>query len=414
MGARGPQPQVDLHRHWADEWTLDPEVTFLNHGSFGACPRAVLDAQAQLRAELERQPLRFLWREYEARLDAARGELAAFLGADRRDLVFVPNATTGLNAVLRSLPLQAGDELIVTDHEYNATRNILDFVARRARAEVVLTTVPFPLHSDEQVITAILERVTERTRLVLLDHVTSLTGLVFPVAVLAAELAAQGIDLVVDGAHAPGMIPLDLGTLGVPLYAGNCHKWLCAPKGAGFLYVQRERQAQICPTVISHGANAVRPDRSRFHLEFDWTGTDDPTAYLCVPEAIRFMGALLPGGWPELMARNRAMALAARALLCETLDLEPPCPEGMIGALATVALPPQSVQAQLAQPQSTHPQPEPDHDELEDLLDVRHRTILPVRYWPRYPHRVLRISAQAYNSLEQYERLAGDLKNRLD
>src|SRR5438093_10720983 len=286
-------------------WTLDPAVAFLNHGSFGACPRPVLEAQQRLRERLERQPVLFFVRDLEPLLDDARSALAACLGAEPEGLVFVTNATTAVSAVLRSLALAPGDQLVVTDHAYNACRNALDFVAAAARAQVVVVPVPFPLAAADAVVEAVQTRVTPQTRLALLDHVTSPTGLVLPIERLVRELAAHGVDTLVDGAHAPGMLPLDLRALGAAYYAGNCHKWLCAPKGAGFLHVRRERQGDVRPVVISHGANSPRTDRSRLLLEFDWTGSHDPTAYLCVPEAIRFLGGLLPGGWPEPMARNR-------------------------------------------------------------------------------------------------------------
>src|SRR5256712_11263680 len=320
-------------------WTLDPAVAFLNHGSFGACPRPVLEAQQRLRERLERQPVRFFVRDLEPLLDDARSALAAFLGADAEGLVFVPNATTAVNAVLRSLALAPGDEVVVTDHAYNACRNALHFVAAAARARVVIVSVPFPLAAADAVVETVLAGVTARTRLALLDHVTSPTGLVLPIARLVRELAARGVDTLVDGAHAPGMVPLDLGALDAAYYAGNCHKWLCAPKGAGFLHVRGDRRGGRRAGVVSPGAHSPRKGRSRLLLEFDWTGSHDPTPYLCVPEAIRFLGGLLPAGWPELMARNRQLALEARRLLCDALDALPPAPDEMVGALAAVPLP---------------------------------------------------------------------------
>lgn len=399
-----PTARHDLRRGFARHWTLDPTVTFLNHGSFGACPEAVLAEQSRLRAELERQPVRFLSREYEGRLDAARASLAAFVGADAEDLVFVNNATTGVNAVLRSLRFAPGDELLTTDHEYNASRNALEFVARRDGATVVVAEAPFPLASPDEFVDAVLARVTARTRLALLDHVTSQTGLLLPIERLAAEMAARGVELLVDGAHGPGMVPLDLRSLGAPYYTGNCHKWLCAPKGAAFLWVRRDRQARIRPCVTSHGANSPRTDRSRFQLEFAWTGTDDPTPFLCVPAAIACLGSLLPSGWSGLMARNRALALEARRALCGALGVAPPAPDAMLGSLAAVPL--------LDGPAGAPSTPLAG-DPLERRLEEGHGIVCPIYPWPAHPRRLLRVAAQAYNTLDQYERLAAVLPREL-
>jgi len=380
-------------------WPLDPDVTFLNHGSYGACPRAVLDVQARLRERLEREPVRFLGRELEGLLDEARVALGAFVGAEPDDLAFVPNATTGVNTVLRWLDLDRGDELLTTDHAYNACRNAVDAVAARAGARVVVAPVPFPVDVPEETLAAVLGRVGPRTRLALVDHVTSPTGLVLPIDRLVRELAARGVDALVDGAHAPGMVPLDLGALGAAYYTGNCHKWLCAPKGAGFLHVRRDRQAGVRPLVLSHGANSPRRDRSRFRLEFDWTGTGDPTAYLSVPETIRYMGSLLSGGWPALMAHNRGTALAARDRLCAALGVPPPAPDSMIGSLAAVPVPPGFG------PAARDGEPDPLQTALFDRFGIE----LPVFTWPALAVRILRVSAQLYNTPADYDRLADAL-----
>jgi len=238
----------------------------------------------------------------------------------------------------------------------------------------------------------------------MIDHVTSPTGLVFPIARIVAELEARGVDTLVDGAHAPGMVPVGIARVGAAYYAGNCHKWLCAPKGAGFLHVRRDRRAEIHPIAISHGLNSPRADRSRFLLEFDWTGTQDPSAYLCVPEAIRFMGTLLPEGWPELMARNRALALQGRALLCEALGVPAPCPDDMIGSLASLPIP----------DGPREPPRLPFHwNHVQERLLAEHGIEVPVLPWPAVPKRLLRISAQIYNGRKQYERLAEALASVL-
>ncbi len=222
--------------------------------------------------------------------------------------------------------------------------------------------------------------------------------MVLPIARLVKELAARGIDTLVDGAHAPGMVPLNLREIGAAYYTGNCHKWLCAPKTAGFLHVRANLQKFIHPLSISHGANSPRADRSRFELEFGWTGTLDPSARLCVAESLRYVGSLLPGGWLEIMTRDRELALAARDVLCRALRIEAPCPDECIGSLASVPLP--------DAPASEKPMPPLYLDPLQNRLREKHGIEVPILYWPAYPKRLIRISAQLYNSLPQYELLA--------
>lgn len=375
-----------MHQHW----TLEPGITFLNHGSFGACPAPILAEQSRLRAQLEANPMRFMVREQEALLDAALHALGTFLGAASADLAFVPNATAGVNAVLRSLPFEPGDEILTTDHLYPACRNTIDYVAARTGARVVVARVSFPLENSSEIIKPILDAASPRTRLAVLDHVSSPTALVFPVEDLVLALAARGIDTLVDGAHAPGMLPLDLDALGAAYYVGNCHKWLCAPKGAGFLHVRPDRQAALVPVSISHGATSARTDKSRYRLLFDWTGTTDPTPALCVPAALRFMGGLLPQGWPGVMRANRALALQARDLLCKSLGVAPPAPAEMLGSMTSLLLPAATV----------------DLDTLwrEEGIEVA------VFDWKNRPARILRVSAQLYNSPADLEKLDACLR----
>jgi isopenicillin-N epimerase len=265
-------------------------------------------------------------------------------------------------------------------------------VAERARATVVVARISYPLASSDEARDAVLAAVTPRTRLVLVDHVTSPTGLVFPLRRLVAALAAAGVDVLVDGAHAPGMLPLDLGGLEAAYYVGNCHKWLCAPKGAGFLVVRRDRQASLVPLSISHGWNAP-PDRSLFRRLFDWGGTVDPTAWLSVPAALRVVGGLLPGGWPAVMARNHALALEARALMAGALGVAPPAPEASLGSLVAFPLGPGDAAAL-----------------QRDLLE-RERIEIPV--FPFGGQRVIRLSAAIYTDLRDARRLAEALPRAL-
>jgi isopenicillin-N epimerase len=389
---------------FAEHWLLDPEVVYLNHGSFGAAPKAVLDVQTRIRELMEAEPVRFFMCEFPEALDRARAELGAFVGASPENLAFVANATTGVNTVLRSLDLAPGDELLVTDHEYNACRNAVDAVAAEAGGNVVVAALPFPLESEDRIVEEIVDRVTDRTRLLLVDHVTSQTALVLPLERIVAEMRARNVEVLVDGAHAPGMIDLDVDALGVAYYTGNCHKWLCAPKGAAFLYVRSDLRSSVRPLVISHGANAPSVDRSLFRLEHDWTGTRDPSAWMCVPAAIRVMGSMLPGGWSELRRRNRELALGARELLCEALEIDLPCPESMIGSFAALPLPDDESDA-FADPFGIHP--------LQKGLYERFRIEVPVISWPAPPDRLVRISAQLYNSSEQYVFLAEALTRLL-
>jgi isopenicillin-N epimerase len=390
---------------FASHWTLEPGLTFLNHGSFGATPRSVLGAQQAWRDELEAQPVRFMVERHEAELDAARAALAAFIGADADDLAFIPNATSGVNTVLRSLRFAPDDELLTIDHAYNAVRNAMDYVAARDGAHVTVVAVPFPLAHASDIINRVMAGVTPRTRLAVLDHVTSATALVLPIRDLVAELSARGVETLVDGAHAPGMLDLDLGDLGAGYYTGNLHKWVSAPKGAAFVWVRRDLQSAIRPLVISHGANSPRTDRSRFRLEFDWLGTSDPSAILSVPAALEFGAGLLRGGWPALRERNHRLALEARDLLCAATEQPAPAPDGMIGSMASVPL---AWQEQPMGVQGVDLYADPVHEAL-----LRAGFEVMVTPWPQRPtrrwRRLIRVSCAAYNDRADMERLAEQL-----
>ena len=376
-------------------WLLEKETIYLNHGAFGACPAEVLAVQSAYRERLEREPVRFLGRELERLLDETRATLAAFVGADPDELAFVPNATTGVNAVLRSLRFEPGDEILSTDHAYNACRNVLDWVAARSGARVVTVRARFPLTSEEELVAPILAAVTARTRLALLDHVASQTALIWPIARIVAALRERGVDTLVDGAHAAGMIALDVRAVGAAYYTGNCHKWMCAPKGAGFLVVRHDRQEGLVPPVISHGLNDPRP-RPRYRLLFDWMGTLDPTPLLCIPEAIRTVGAMVPRGWSAVRAKNRALALAGRQIVCDALGTPLPCPDAFIGSMASI------------------PISDGDAEALGRRLYDEHRIEVPVFPWPKPPRRLIRLSAQLYNSEGDMRALAGALLDSRD
>jgi len=276
-----------------------------------------------------------------------------------------------------------------------------------------------PVESPDDVLAAITAAAGPRTRLALFSHITSATALVWPVDRIVAALAERGIETLIDGAHAPGMLPLDLDSLGAAYYTGNCHKWLCAPKGAGFLHVRRDRQALIHPLVTSHGANSPRADESLFRLEFDWTGTSDPTAYLSIPAALDFIGSLLPGGWPDVLRHNHELVVAGRQKLMAAVGGQPLAPEAMLGSLAAIDLP--DAIAPTPIPPAAHADPHATYpaDPLRDALSDEDGIEVPVFSWPHTPadsaprRRLLRISAQLYNEAGDYDRLASALVARL-
>ena len=337
--------------------------------------------------------MRFMVLDWQIELDRARASLAAFVNAPAERLVFVPSSTVGVAIALNSIELAAGDDIITTDHAYRACMNQLKRLAAARGATITVVEIPLPF-DPEALIDAVARAITPRTRLALFDHITSATALRLPLESLVGLFTARDIPVVVDGAHAPGQIPLDITAIGATWYIGNCHKWMCTPKGAAFLHVRKDRQAEVHPLVISHGANSPRTDRGRFRLEFDFTGTQDPTAWLVIPEALRFMGSLLPGGWEGVRAHNRALVLRGRTILCETLGIEAPAPESMIGSLATVPLPP-----------GLAPSPEG----ITGALFERYHIEVPTWFWPAAPARILRVSAQVYNDESQYTRLAAAL-----
>ena len=388
--------------HLARHWQLNPDIAFLNHGSFGATPTVVLQAQREFQSQLEADPIEFLGpeRELEPKLDFVRNRIARLVGAESSDMAFVRTATDGVNAVLRSFPLDPGDEIVATTHGYNACNNAATYAAERANATVRFANVPFPLTSSDEVVDAIIRALTDRTRLLLVDHVTSPTGLVLPLKRIIESVKTHNdqIRILVDGAHAPGMVPVDLSTLGADYYTANHHKWLCGPKVSGFLWVDPMHQDEVRPNVIGHAANRPRPGRSRFLAEFDWTGTFDPTPILAMDVALEFLESVMPGGLDELMNSNRQLAFRARELLCKALNIAAPSPDEMIGALVAVPLP--ITQREIA-------------DDFRRSLFKEHRIEVPLFAGIGSTTCLLRTSSQAYNGVDQYEKLANVIRTTL-
>jgi isopenicillin-N epimerase len=374
-----PSPE-ELRR----EFLLDPEIAFLNHGSFGACPRPVFERYQAWQRELEREPVDFLDRRLPDLLDDARATLAGYVGCRPEDLAFVPNATTGVNLAARSLDLRPGDEVLATDLEYGACDLAWEWACRRAGARYVRAAVPLPVRDPREVVDALFAPAGERTRAVFVSHVTSTTGLVLPAAEIVARAHELGLVTVVDGAHAPAQVPVDRTMLGADFYAGNCHKWMCAPKGAGFLHVQPPQQDRVDAAIVSWGY----ADGSSFAQRIELQGTRDPAAWLTVPDAIRFQAER---GWNDVRERCRRLTREARAELCDLLGTEPIAPDSMVAQMAAVRL----------------RRPSPD---LSARLFARHRVEIPV---DRHGGELLRLSVAAYTTRDEIDRLLAALVREL-
>ncbi len=376
---------------------LDPDVTFLNHGSYGACPRPVFEDYQRWQMKLERQPVAFL--------DPARGltgwmrdgrvAVGTEVGASPDDLVGLTNATTGLNIAIQSLDLRPGDEILTTDHEYAALEKTWAYVCRRSGAVVKHVTIPLPLTTEAQFTEAVLAGITDRTRVLFLSHITSATALVFPIERAVAEARARGIISVIDGAHTPGHIPLNLDALGADYYAGNCHKWMMAPKGAAFLHVRRELQAALNPLVISHGwtegsnsPGAQGPfGNSAFIDELEVQGTRDPSAWLAVPAAISFAHQ---HDWKSVARDCRALAQDTAARVSALT--------GLPGFCSREFCAPQMV---------SMPVTNCDPLKLKQRLLDDYAIEIPCFNWQQ--HTVVRVSAQGYNTQADMDHLVAAL-----
>ena len=375
-----PSPE-ELRR----EFLLDPDVAFLNHGSFGSCARPVFERYQAWQRELEREPIDFLDRRLPALLDDARRALAEYVGCPAEDLAFVQNATTGVNLAARSLALDPGDEVLATDLEYGACDLAWEWVCRRAEARYVRAPIPLPLHGTNEVVDALFAQASERTRAVYVSHIASTTGLVLPVEEIVARARELGLVTIIDGAHAPAQVPVDLAALGADFYSGNAHKWLGAPKGAGFIHVPPEHQDRVDAAIVSWGYQEGKSFCERIEKQ----GTRDPAAWLTVPAAIRFQAER---EWDTVRDRSRRLAREARQELCNLLGTEPLAPDSMVAQMAAVRL----------------PRPAPD---LSERLFARHRVEIPIGGAEKD---VLRLSVAAYTTRDEIDRLLTALVRELD
>ena len=375
------------------QYLLDPRITFLNHGAFGSCPRPVFEAYQAWQLRIERQPEEYLWRNRDKYLDPVRQTLADYLGTVPANLAFVPNATTGINIVARSLKLEPGDEVLASNHEYGAIDRTWRFIAAKTGARYITRELPPPLSTHDDFVETFWGGVTDRTKVICLSHITSPTALIIPVAAICTRARAAGIVTVIDGAHVPGQLELDLEAIGADFYTGNGHKWLGTPRGAAFLYARPEVQSQIEPLVVSWGYQSDHPSGSTFQDYLGWTGTRDLSAYLTMASALEFMAG---NGWEQVRGRCHRLALKAREQLQELIGEPPLCAqaEEWIAQMFAVQL-----------PARVNP------ERLEAELFTRYKIEVAVKRWESLY--LLRVSVAAYTTAEDLEGLAAALRELL-
>ncbi len=363
---------------------LDPDIHYLNHGSFGACPEPVFDQMVQFQKELEWEPIDFLDKTILPRMAHARKTLAAYVNCPADDLVYFPNPTTAINMVARSLVLRPGDEILTTNHEYGAMDRTWRFIAEKHGAHYINHPIPLPVTTHEEFVETFWQGVTEKTKVIFLSHITSQTALIFPVKEICRRARQAGILTIIDGAHAPGQIPVDLADIQPDIYTGACHKWLCAPKGAAFLYASKEVQSWLEPLVVSWGYQSENPSDSQFIDYHQWQGTRDVSAFLSVPAAIQFQQ---DNQWQTVQYHCRELLISAREQLLEVTGLPPICPDRWDWFVQMAAL----------------RLPEVDIAKLKTWLYDQYRVEVPVYRWQGEPF--LRVSIQAYNTAEDVSAL---------
>jgi len=404
LSATRPDPIVDFVADRLSEparFPIREGLVQLNNGSYGVTPTVVGAAQRELQRRLEADPVRFFKSDLEFYADDARQALARFVNVRAEDLALVPNGTFAVATVLNNLDLSPGDEILITDHEYMATMNELGKVCRATGAKVVAAKVPFPEVTPEAVVESVVGAMTDRTKLVMVSHIASASAIIMPVKSIVAAAMARGIESFLDGAHTPGQIDLDIGDLDPTYYAASCHKWLATPKGTGFMYTSPSKQDGFKPMVLSCREHEKRDDRKAYLCDFDYTGTNDYTGNLVVPVSIAHMGAQLPGGWDELRQRNHDLVVHGAGLICEAIGIEQVVPESMIGSMVGIPLP------GVCEPGSLM------GEGLWDRLYLNHGIQVPIWDLPGIHGRVMRVSGQLYNSVGDFELLAGALKSEL-
>lgn len=380
---------------YIEHWQLDRNCTFLNHGSFGACTKEVLKNQNKNRKHFESQPVSFMIRELPYLLNESKKYLANIIGAKNENLVFVKNATEGVNTILNSIKWQKTDHLLITNQTYPACKNAAYFYAKKFGFKVDEIFIPYPVENEKQIIEPIINATNNNTRLILLDHIASPTALIFPIEKISKLLKNSNTEILIDGAHAPGAIELNIEKLGVDYYTGNCHKWLCSPKGAAFLWVKPDSQKNIYPLNVS----LINNKGENFSDRFYWTGTQDYSAFLSIKTSVETL-IKIAGSIEKMTIINHELNLEARKLICEKLKIKEPTPPELTSCMTSIPLPSSNT---ALKPCET--------DEIQEILFHEYRIEVPVFRFLGTNDRLMRFSCHLYNSIEQYSYLANSLKN---
>ena len=369
---------------------LDPEIIFLNHGSFGACAKPVYENLLTWQKKLEKEPVKFFEDTILDALQTSRQALGNYIGCSSEDLVYFPNPTTAVNAVARSLKLNPGDEVLSTNHIYGALDRSWKYICNQKKAHFIKADIPFPLYSEDEFLECFFSAVTDHTKVIFLSHITSMTAMKFPVEKVVSFAKKNNILSIIDGAHVPGHIPLNIRKLDADMYTGACHKWMCTPKGVSFLYVRKKLQEDVHPLVISWGWESETPGLSKFLDWHEWQGTRDMSAFLTVPATIKF---LKEHNWPEVSRKCRAAVINFRKKIIGYMNIDPPCPDDYLGQMASIPL------------------PLLDADAFKKKLLGTYNIQVPVFKWEGQTY--LRYSFQAYNSEDDLAKLLSAIKELL-
>lgn len=399
MEDKGLPSYSPLIKHWG----IPENVVYLNHGSFGATPISVLERQLSIQRGCEAQAIDFFVEKLQGLIDESKNALAPFIGTSSNNFVFVHNTTEGVNTILNSFPANEGDEWLITNHNYGACVNALKHYAKLKKCGVVSAAIPYPVNNEQEIIDAIEKSVTPNTKLALIDYITSASAIIFPIREIINLLHAKGIKVIIDAAHAPGMVAFNIDELKPDFFVANCHKWICSPKGSAFMYVAPEHKQNIFPLVISHYNDSAEGTGAHWANQFMFSGTQDYSPFICVKDALEQMPVIAANNWDFIREQNHHLVYKAATKIADELGVALPAPESMIGSICNIPMP-------------DGEKPEKSFNTntvLKKKLLEKYKIEVPVFIFPQAPNQWLRISAQLYNSMEQYDYLLDCLKKEI-